>query len=57
MQMGVFESITDDIGLAIFCDFESDFALMVADALTSKSGVSRFRSQVARMAGRLLPAS
>lgn len=57
MQTGVFESITDDIGLAIFCDFESDFALVVADVLTGKSGVSRFRSQVARMAGRLLPAS
>lgn len=57
MKTGVFESITDNIGLAIFCDFESDFALMVADTLTGKSGVSRFRSQVARMASRLLPAN
>jgi hypothetical protein len=55
LKTGVYESVTGNIGLAVFWDFESDFALMVSDALAGKSGVSKFRSQVARMASRLLP--
>ncbi len=52
---GAFECVYQDFGIAILWNRDADYALLMADVLPERNAVSRFRSQVATVARRLLP--
>jgi len=46
-DVGVFEYVADEVGIALFWDHRTDYMLVVVSALNGSIGASRFRAHVA----------
>jgi len=46
-DVGVFEYVADEVGIALFWDHRADYMLVVVSALNGSIGASRFRAHVA----------
>lgn len=54
-RRGAIECAINNIGFAVLWDIESDMALLLGDCLTGQTSLGKFRSQVVRVTGPLMP--
>lgn len=54
-RTGAFECVTENLGMAFFWDYESDYLLAIANAVSDTVAIARFRSGVARIARQMMP--